>query len=505
MKLNLNAVTAWPKLAWVARFTPLIDTVAVFHGPYVEANDQWCVEAVWAGDYTHGDFDKTDLIFGSGIRCRENHVVFVSSGTTLDRLWHYRRGDTWYVANSFPALLATADLSLDALPTSCVRNIDSIMRGIADYERLMPCDDGDLSIVYFNNLLWDGKALSEVDKVDTAPTFDCYETYSNYLLKSADTLAENMYDCRRSNRITPMVTVSKGYDSSAAAVIARHVGCKQAVTLKQSTSIWRGSDSGEEVALALGLECATYNRTAHHYPQEETIWSVSGRAGILNWTLFDYPEPLSLFFTAPYGDKMWSRTRWSRRDPFVFTGLSLGGLGEFRLFKGIFHCPLPFWGMRHLEELWDITASEEMKPWSIEGDYDRPIPRRLVEEAGVPRAAFGQRKKNTSHDEALLWPYTPEAVASFQRFLIAQGVPTSGRALMWLRRHGANIAHLIEANLPRSLTQSVRRRRKEAMSTSAELLFRWSNSELSQTYRAAFVESLPNFTGAAEPQDAVEK
>jgi len=43
------------------------------------------------------------------------------------------------------------------------------------------------------------------------------------------------------------------------------------------------------------------------------------------------------------------------------------------------------------------------------------------------------------------------------------------------------------------------------MSTSSELLFRWSNSELSHTYRAALVESLPDFTGAAEPQDAVEK
>ena len=82
-----------------------------------------------------------------------------------------------------------------------------------------------------------------------------------------------------------------------------------------------------------------------------------------------------------------------------FTGLSLGGIGEFRLYRGVFHCPVPFWGMRHLRELWEITASEAMQSWAVPGDYDRPIPRRIVEEAGVPRGAFGRRKKNTSHDE----------------------------------------------------------------------------------------------------------
>jgi hypothetical protein len=34
-----------------------------------------------------------------------------------------------------------------------------------------------------------------------------------------------------------------------------------------------------------------------------------------------------------------------------------------------------------------------MKPWRIGGDYDRPVPRRLVESAGVPRELYGQNKK----------------------------------------------------------------------------------------------------------------
>src|SRR5438067_688694 len=34
-----------------------------------------------------------------------------------------------------------------------------------------------------------------------------------------------------------------------------------------------------------------------------------------------------------------------------------------------------------------------MAPWRLGSDYDRPIPRRILEEAGIPRQLFGTRKK----------------------------------------------------------------------------------------------------------------
>ena len=37
-----------------------------------------------------------------------------------------------------------------------------------------------------------------------------------------------------------------------------------------------------------------------------------------------------------------------------------------------------------------------MQPYSVGGDYDRPIPRRIVEEAGVGRHKFGMRKNATN-------------------------------------------------------------------------------------------------------------
>ena len=45
--------------------------------------------------------------------------------------------------------------------------------------------------------------------------------------------------------------------------------------------------------------------------------------------------------------------------------------------------------------------SDEMKEWSVGGEYDRPIPRRIVEEAGIARESFGMKKMASSHTNLL--------------------------------------------------------------------------------------------------------
>lgn len=489
MKLIFNSIPAWPKLAWVAKFEQGGKDISILHGSDVETTEQWCVEAVWAGDYQKGGFDQTDLIFGSGIRCRDKEVVFVSSGSTLDRLWYYRIHDENYVANTLPGLMAVAGISLSDEYKHYIRDVNSIVKGLTDYTKRIPCEEGELKLVYFNNLVWDGIDFSEIAKPDLAPFFDRFETYATYLMDNAVLLAKNMNDSARCHSISPLVTVSEGYDSSVAAVVARKAGCTQSVTIDRATSFWRGSDSGEEVAEYLGMDCKVCDRTARQYPLEESIWAVAGRASILNWTLFDYPETLCLLFTGPYGDTMWSRYRWEFSDPLQWTLPSMGGIGEFRLFKGIFHCPVPFWGMRHLREIWDITASKDMEPWSINGGYDRPVPRRIVEEAGVPRHVFGLRKKNTSHDEPMLWPYTSETADSFRRFLVKRDASPPGSLCIRIQRRSANIVHLIESNLPKSFSFMTRKQRKQSMDETANLLFQWSNSELSKTYGECLAQS----------------
>src|SRR5690606_23914570 len=74
------------------------------------------------------------------------------------------------------------------------------------------------------------------------------------------------------------------------------------------------------------------------------------------------------------------------------SGLSLA---EYRLRAGFLHCPVPFWGVRQIRDVRAVSNSSELANWDVEGDYSRPICRRIVEDAGVPRDLFGMKKKAT--------------------------------------------------------------------------------------------------------------
>jgi len=481
MKLDCRPVPAWPKLAWVATLTQGADTVVVRHGPCVEPREQWCVEAAWAGEFGQGGFDLTDLVFGSGIRCRGNSVVFVSSSTTLERLWYLQRADRWFVANSLPAILAVSGASLLNEYAGYAADVATIIDGLAVYRRSLPTDAEDVRVVYHSNLTYDGQSLVETPKPDTSSPFRTFTDYQGFLHDTAEALSRNIRDQLRSVAIEPLTTLSRGYDSVAAAVIAKHVGCSRAVTFRRSRSVWRGSDSGEDIARYLGFSCTSYARVAKQYPLEEAIWAASGRAGIVNWTLFDYPEPLCLLFTGSYGDKAWGRNRRVYPQPLAGTIPADLGMAEFRLLKGVFLCPVPFWSMHRYQELQTISFSTEMEPWTLHNDYDRPIPRRIIEEAGVPRTAFGMRKMNTSHETAYLWPYSSDAKRRFATYLRESGLsaPIPGQVPV-MRRVNA-ISRLLYANVFRRLGIADHLG-KLLRARASDMIFCWANMELKARY-----------------------
>jgi hypothetical protein len=80
--------------------------------------------------------------------------------------------------------------------------------------------------------------------------------------------------------------------------------------------------------------------------------------------------------------------------------------------------PVPAIAARRDAEIIAIGRTPEMTPFSIGGDYDRPICRRILEEAGVSRALFGQKKQAV----ALIFSWgpiflSPEARTAFMNFL----------------------------------------------------------------------------------------
>jgi hypothetical protein len=88
-----------------------------------------------------------------------------------------------------------------------------------------------------------------------------------------------------------------------------------------------------------------------------------------------------------------------------------------------------------------MAESGEMRPYQVGGRYDRPVPRRIAEEAGVPRGSFGTEKKAASivfDWGGLFWsPRTLADLVSFERRVLAeQGVSRSRYYGTWAGQTG---------------------------------------------------------------------
>ena len=60
-----------------------------------------------------------------------------------------------------------------------------------------------------------------------------------------------------------------------------------------------------------------------------------------------------------------------------------------------------------------------MDPWRIGTDYDRPIPRRIAEQAGVSRELFGRRKMaSVTEFPSLGAPHSVDLKESYFEFLV---------------------------------------------------------------------------------------
>jgi hypothetical protein len=103
-----------------------------------------------------------------------------------------------------------------------------------------------------------------------------------------------------------------------------------------------------------------------------------------------------VLLTGFHGDRVWAKHPGDLSENIVRSDQSGLDLSDYRLQVGFIHCPVTFWGVRQIRDINRISHSDEMKDWDVPGDYSRPICRRIVEEAGVPRELFGRSKRAVS-------------------------------------------------------------------------------------------------------------
>ena len=182
---------------------------------------------------------------------------------------------------------------------------------------------------------------------------------------------------------------------------------------------------------------------------------------------------------------------WRQAAPTATAGTDLT---EFRLRHDFYHLPVPVFAAAQDPGAPRLLDRPEMAPFRLGGLYDRPIPRRLAEEAGIPRGTFAVAKRMAN---TLFHRDGPEAFSQPARASLADFAAREGRSLNFRmrapfkRRERALIAGARMLKL-RPLVRGLERRRARLVHFEPEfgnLVFRWAVSVVRPRYRA--VESLP--------------
>jgi hypothetical protein len=412
MQLKAQANFSLPKLAWVAEVNRTSGIVTLLHGPLVEVRQDFFIEGVWNGPFQNGEFGETDCVFGTGGILDDESIRFVTSASTTDYLYYDEDGAQVTVANSLPLLLAYVQDRLDPRCPDYPLICESIVDGINEYRRDIPTIGGMVRRLMYRNLDVSREKISESEK-RMPPRFECFEEYRDYLQDNYALIAANARDGARTESLEILSTQSKGYDSTAVNAIAHAYGIDKVFTVSKAKSMYfmahneegeLPDDDGGEICESLGLNCIRLNRHAftEEFDQEDLYYCAVNRSHDADLKdISKHISKASLLLTGTLGEI------WYTKDSLVKSlgeqalsldselrrvDLSGHGMSELRLVDGFIQLPLPYIGARRRQDIVNITESSDMDPWRLETTYDRPIPRRIAEEAGVPRQAFGQSK-----------------------------------------------------------------------------------------------------------------
>lgn len=424
-----------PPLAWVATVSPETSAISVTHGRFVETHPHFFVEGAWAGDFEVGNLQESDTVFGSGGCLTDGSVTFSSCTATTDFLYHSDDIGNFAISNSLPLLLAFLDDRLQPACEAYSRINMSILDGIRKYRPDIPTRKGHVTRVLHSNIQFGAGGICLMDK-PLPPHFQTFEQYRDFMRSRIGMLFANARHPARHRPMQIFSTQSKGYDSTAVNALAASFGLDKVFTSAQSKErksfhlgehVLQSSDDGTPICEALGLTCITIDRLSFrkNLANEHFYWAGIDNNQDLNLHhIQSFIDTPTLLLTGNLGEIWYTSEAIGEarlptfNDELIRWDQAGHGLGEVRLVAGMVQVAVPFIGARNRKDILKITDDSSMDEYRLGGNYDRPIPRRIAEEAGVPREMFGQTKlASIVHLPTPNVPVTPALRTEFFRHL----------------------------------------------------------------------------------------
>ncbi len=440
--VTVREVPQLPKLCWLLDFAIDTGNVEILVGSKVERFEGAIVEGCWDGSFDIHELEKKNL-FGSAVKWNEDGVMVLGSISLTDRICYVKQDTRIIVSNSFFAIMAIIDAKLDD-DVNYYKLSYAPLSGIDSYDIKIPIKQENTDFahqLFHRNLEISPAGNIKIWCKTSSESFSSYREYQGRLSNVAKRLVENIYSSDRKYSVVPYATLSSGYDSTAVASLARDAGVTQALLCtKPRSRIFdifgnRFIDDGTEAARSLNLEVRYINLRDFEIDEDEFLYiaPAASTPEITFLPMSKYLEKtgnLGAIFVGHYGDKIWDKNVGEKyvNDQLVRSDMAGINVSEARLKSGFFNVALPFVYARSARSIYEISQMDEMLEWSVGGGYDRPIPRRMAEERGIPRNAFGVKKK------AIIDRY-PEpinkALAVDYRDFIKQRFETGAYGFLW--------------------------------------------------------------------------
>jgi hypothetical protein len=293
--------------------------------------------------------------------------------------------------------------------------------GVVNYRREIPVVHPELpavSMLLYETMRLGADGTRGFSFRDRPHRFKDYADYMGQLRGTLSRLWKNATDPKRRRPARAASTASKGYDSPAVTALVTELTPEViSWSAQRSNTRLPGvvrrfmpddviDDDGSAIAKKLGADARVLDPDLSAMPEELEAWCWAGAQVspeiIFHSALSDAfaKEQPTVLFTGQNGDRVWNRDLAETRigSDLVRAGPSGSPLMEARLFTGMIECPVPYLFARSGPAVHQVTIGAEMRPFTLGRVYDRPIPRRILEERGIPRAWFGFGKKAVAQD-----------------------------------------------------------------------------------------------------------
>jgi hypothetical protein len=432
--LRYREVATLPKLAWLSSLDLKRGTLEITHGSAVECRTDWMVEGVWDADFGVGAFHRSENFFGSGVRIENGSVYFVPSSALVDRLLYCCYKDLLLVSNSLILLLASTGASLRKDHDYRIES-NAICKGTRYYKKDFPVQHKEIHnfCQLFSQSLVVTNGRMSLEGRNRERTIYSFEEYAKTLRSTLAAIRLNYEDQSRLRKCSAFSTLSSGYDSVAVSCLAREIGittCFASVPRsKWKPSYWlfknTGVDNGQPIADALDLKTIPLRPLGAADDSVHGIEPYFYAATCASFELIFHAMAThiernceaAVVFTGYHGDKVWdvNVTEKYLGDDVRRGDVSGLTISEARLKSGFINVAVPFIHARNIKNLVEISKSQEMAQWRLRNSYDRPIPRRIAETAGVGRRLFGMRK--TAAWRGRSYPVNRELAREFFEFV----------------------------------------------------------------------------------------